>query len=100
MYALEESTRAASAGRSTPRRSEARPAAPRGGARRLGRAALAVAASAIGLASLAVVVVTPLDLGTQAALAGASFAVALVVGRRRGQLATLALVLISATATA
>ncbi len=63
------------------------------------RVAHAVAATA-AVAALAVVVVTPLDLGSQAALAVAMFAVALVVGRIRGPTPRLVLVVLSGTATA
>jgi cellulose synthase (UDP-forming) len=56
--------------------------------------------SVAGLACLAVVVVTPLELRTQAALAAAMFALSLVVGRIRGPTARLALVVLSVTATA
>jgi cellulose synthase (UDP-forming) len=53
----------------------------------------------VALACLAVFVVTPLDLRTQAAVAAGTFALALLVGRSRGPLAQLALVLVSITAT-
>ena len=54
----------------------------------------------VGLAFLGVLVVTPLDLRTQFALAAGTVAVALLLGRSKGRLATLALMLVSLTATA
>jgi cellulose synthase (UDP-forming) len=53
-----------------------------------------------GLGAVAMVVVTPLDLRTQAALAAGMFALSLLVGRIRGPTARLVLVLVSVTVTA
>ena len=53
-----------------------------------------------GIVCLLVFVVTPLDLRTQFALAGGMFAAAILIGRRRGRLAKVALVLISISVTA
>jgi cellulose synthase (UDP-forming) len=63
-------------------------------------ALLAGLAGILAFACLAVFVVTPLDLRTQFALAGGSITVALLLGRSRERLATVALVLVSITATA
>ena len=63
------------------------------------RALAAGAAGLFALACLAVFVVTPLGLRTQFALAAGTVAVALLLGRSQGRLATLALVLVSITAT-
>ncbi|MFL5299257.1 MAG: hypothetical protein ACJ79R_02805, partial [Anaeromyxobacteraceae bacterium] len=57
-------------------------------------------AALVALACLAVVVVTPLDLRTQAALAVGMLLVSFALGRVRGKAARLALVLVSVTATA
>ena len=63
------------------------------------RSLLAGAAGIFALACLAVFVVTPLDLRTQFALAAGTVTVALLLGRSQSRLATLALVLVSITAT-
>ena len=57
------------------------------------------AAGLFAFACLAVFVVTPLDLRTQFALAAGTVTVALLLGRSKSRLATLALVLVSITAT-
>lgn len=67
--------------------------------RSLSRAALATPAAILALGCLAVFIVTPLDLRTQFALALGSGAVSLLVARSENFVATLALVLVSATAT-
>src|SRR5512133_4237326 len=90
MYASTETAPATGAARRAPR------------PRRRGRAARAVLTSVgtvLGVAALAVVVVTPLDLRSQAALAAAMFVLALVAGRVRGSTARLVLVLLSVAAT-
>ncbi len=78
------------------------PVVPRrqGGALEPARTVLRLAAALAGAGFLAVVVVTPLDLRSQAALAAAMFALSLALGRARGPAARLALVLLSVTATA
>ena len=82
--------------------------APRTAARRhrptrrapgLARGAASAGAAVLGTGALAIVVVTPLDLRSQAALACAMFALSLAVGRLRGPAARLMLVLLSVTAT-
>jgi cellulose synthase (UDP-forming) len=60
---------------------------------------LDVASGALAIVSLALFVVTPLDLRTQFALAAGTLLVALLLGRRRGRAATLALVLVSVAVT-
>lgn len=62
----------------------------------IGRAA----AAGVGAGCVALFVVTPLDLRTQFALATAMVVAALLVGRSRGRLALLTLVLLSVAATA
>ncbi len=64
------------------------------------RALFTGAAGLFAFACLAVFVVTPLDLRTQFALAGGTVTVALLLGRSKTRLATLALILVSITATA
>ncbi len=71
-----------------------------GGALEPARAALRFAAAMVGAGALAMVIVTPLDLRSQAALAAAMFALSLALGRSRGPTARLALVLLSVTVTA
>lgn len=64
--------------------------------RRRGLRALAsLAACAAGIALLALAVTTPLDLETQVGFSAGAFAAALLAGRRKGPLATLALVMLS-----
>ena len=53
----------------------------------------------VALLCLAIYAATPLDLRTQLALAAATFVIAIIVGRRKGTLARLALVGISLAAT-
>src|SRR5439155_9154509 len=60
---------------------------------------LAVASGAFAIACLGLFVVTPLDLRTQIALAAGTLLLALLLGRRRGRAATLALVLVSVAVT-
>src|SRR5438445_3172156 len=60
---------------------------------------LAVASGAFAIACLGLFVVTPLDLRTQIALAAGSLLLALLLARRRGRAATLALVLVSVAVT-
>jgi cellulose synthase (UDP-forming) len=90
-------------GNGSARRASSRPApAPRPPRRARSAAAglVRAALSTAGLACVAIVVVTPLDLRTQAALAAGMFVLSLVVGRVRGATARLALVVLSVTATA
>src|SRR6266568_2817184 len=67
--------------------------------RALGGALTRAGAGAVALSCLAIYVVTPLDLRTQAALATATLLTAVVVARMRGRLAALVLVLLSVAAT-
>jgi cellulose synthase (UDP-forming) len=100
VYALDERGRAPSAGASGVRAEAARQGGGGRSGAGLARGALRTAAAVVGAVALGVVIVTPLDLRTQAALAVATFAIALVLGRRRGSLATLGLVLVSVASTA
>jgi cellulose synthase (UDP-forming) len=94
MYALRDTAAAAPAPQSLRWRGPPR------AARRKVRLVLRAGALGFGSACVAVVVVTPVDLRTQWAIAAAMLAVSLAVGRLRGPTARLALVAISVAATA